>query len=420
MALSIVLAPTGSAGDVHPFIAIARALQQRGHRVVVATSNAHRVAVERAEIAFFPVHLDMPSSLPAGMSDPATSLDVLVRQVLLPQLKESFADISKACRGADILVCGPLSLAAPLVAEKLGIPWLSVALSPTMVGSAPPAGRRRTGLRTLVRHIRQVLFAAHQTESPPWTSPIENFREELGLPRWPASRLNQPMTSPCGTLAVFSKEFAREQPNWLQPVWITGFTWYDRADASQTYPPGLSEFLSKGDPPIVFTLGDSAAWFPGDFYGQSLEAVRRSGNRAVFVTGTHSDASLTGISGDKIMVAEYAPYSQVFPHSAAVVHSGGIGAIALCLRARRPMLLTPWAFDQPDNAGRAASLGVARVLDRPRYKAKAIEKELQTLLSNPDYARRANEVGSLLDAEDGAAVACEQIERAVFPNRAGL
>jgi UDP:flavonoid glycosyltransferase YjiC (YdhE family) len=60
------------------------------------------------------------------------------------------------------------------------------------------------------------------------------------------------------------------------------------------------------------------------------------------------------------------------------------------------------------------------VLDRPRYKAKAIEKELQTLLSNPDYARRANEVGSLLDAEDGAAVACEQIERAVFPNRAGL
>ena len=59
---------------------------------------------------------------------------------------------------------------------------------------------------------------------------------------------------------------------------------------------------------------------------------------------------------------EYLPYSAVFPRALAVIHQAGIGTLSQALRSGRPQLIVPFAFDQPDNARRAAALGVARVL----------------------------------------------------------
>ena len=89
-----------------------------------------------------------------------------------------------------------------------------------------------------------------------------------------------------------------------------------------------------------------------------MAAVRQLGRRAILVTGSTTPENLpAGLRG-----FPYLAYSTVFPRAAAVVHQAGIGTLAQAMRAGRPQLIVPVAFDQPDNAHRAAALGLGRVL----------------------------------------------------------
>jgi hypothetical protein len=100
----------------------------------------------------------------------------------------------------------------------------------------------------------------------------------------------------------------------------------------------------------VFALGSSAVWIAGDFWDLAAAAARQLGRRAILVTGPATPKGLPG----GVRAFPYLPYSSAFPRAAAVVHQAGIGTLAQALRAGRPQLIVPVAFDQPDNAQRAA------------------------------------------------------------------
>jgi len=57
-----------------------------------------------------------------------------------------------------------------------------------------------------------------------------------------------------------------------------------------------------------------------------------------------------------------ARYSSVFPAASVIVHHGGFGTCAEALRAGRPSLVTPIAFDQFDMAARVQDAGLGRGL----------------------------------------------------------
>jgi UDP:flavonoid glycosyltransferase YjiC (YdhE family) len=113
---------------------------------------------------------------------------------------------------------------------------------------------------------------------------------------------------------------------------------------------------------------------------------------------------------DGVAVFEYAPYAALFPRAAAVVHQGGIGTTAEAMRAGRPMLVMPYAHDQPDNAERVARLGIARTISRERYTAARAADALRRLLDGPSYAQKATKVGSVLRKEDAVGTACNALE----------
>src|SRR5208337_2067477 len=98
----------------------------------------------------------------------------------------------------------------------------------------------------------------------------------------------------------------------------------------------------------------SAVQHAGNFYQESIAAVRRLGCRAVFLVGTNSFSEPLPPG---TAAFPYAPFSKIFPRAAVVVHQGGIGTCAQALAAGRPMLVVPFAFDQPDNAARLQRLG---------------------------------------------------------------
>jgi UDP:flavonoid glycosyltransferase YjiC (YdhE family) len=242
-----------------------------------------------------------------------------------------------------------------------------------------------------------------------WGEAVYELRGELGLPRG-GDPIFEGQHSPRLVLALFSRVLAEPRPDWPASVRITGAIPYNGPDARRPLSPELEAFLAAGPPPVVFTLGSSAVGAPGDFYRESVAAVRRLGVRAVLLVGPHAENRALGTLPAGVRLEDFAPHAALFPRASAVVHQGGAGTLHQALRAGRPTLVVPFAHDQPDNAHRVERLGVSRTLRPARYRAGRVEKELKWLLEDPGYAGRAGMVAERVRGEDGVGAACDAIE----------
>jgi UDP:flavonoid glycosyltransferase YjiC (YdhE family) len=413
----VVFSTFGSFGDLHPYIALAIEMRNRGHRSTVATSEVYRTKVESEGLHFAPVRPDVgeligDSSFIQKLWDPKRGTEYLLREYVIPRIEQSYEDLLAACNDADLIVSHSITYAAPIVAEVLGLPWVSVALQPTVFLSSwdPPVLAPAPWfhhLRILGYGPYSRLFGLMKRRAGSWVEPIQELRLRTGLKRSVANPIFEGQFSPFATIAFFSPHFARPQPDWPSNVHCVGFPFYDLQEAGQRMEAALSEFLAAGPPPVVFTLGSSAVLQAGSFYQASLEAAKRLGIRAVLLTGFQAEGGPLPSVPDSIHVAAYAPYSELLPHAAATVHQGGIGTTAQALRAGRPMIVVPWAHDQPDNAERIRKLSVGRSLSRKDYTASRIETELRQLLNNSAYQAKSDELGKKIRAEDGVKVACD-------------
>jgi UDP:flavonoid glycosyltransferase YjiC (YdhE family) len=418
----ILLTTLGSLGDLHPYIALARALQARGHSVVLATSAVYREKVEALGIDFAALRPDLPDpeshpDLIRRIMDPWRGTTVVWREFILPALRDSYEDTRAAAAGADLLVSHPLTLTTRLAAEKLGIPWASTCLAPLSFLSAyePPVLPQVPSLarlRPLGPGFHRVLLGFMKWTIRSWARSWHALRAELGLP--PAHNpLLEGQHSPHLVAAMFSQVLGRPQPDWPASARVTGFAFFDE-DGAPGLDPELTRFLDAGPPPVVFTLGSSAVYVPGSFYRASAAAAARLGRRAVLVVGRQPrNMPAAGSLPPGVLAVPYAPYSELFPRAAAVVHQGGVGTTAQALRGGRPMLVVPFAHDQPDNADRVRRLGVARVLPPGGYGPSRAAGALRALLEDPGCAARAAEVGRRVRAEDGAGAAADALDRLV-------
>jgi UDP:flavonoid glycosyltransferase YjiC (YdhE family) len=403
----IVFATVGSLGDLHPYIAIGRALRARGHSAVIATTDRYRVAVEAAGIEYAslrPAEAQFGGleSVAGRLFDPIHGPGYLIREMVMPHLRDQYADLVQACTDAHLLVTHPLTLAGPLVCQKRGLAWASSVLAPIslmsctdpplLASSAPARLLRRLGPGACRLCITLGALLLRR-----WEQPLDAFRRELGLPRARHRALLQGQFSPLLNLALFPELVAAPQPDWPAGTVLTGFARYDGPTVDADLQARLDTFLAAGDPPIVFALGSSVVMVAGDFWHKAIAATTRLGRRAILLTGGHWSGTLPA----GIAAFDYLPYSAVFPRAAAIVHQGGIGTFAQALSAGRPQLVVPLAFDQPDNARRAVRLGVARSIPIRDATASGLEEALSDLLSTPAYAlaaqRAALSIGSGFD-----------------------
>jgi len=424
--MRFLLTTLGSFGDLHPYIAVGKGLRERGHAVTLATSEIYRTKVEGEGLHFHSLRPDL-----AGLIDNPEMIrkafherrgpEYVIRRMFLPWLEQSYEDTLAAARDADVIVGHPIAYATPIAAEMLRKPWVSVALAPISMFSAedPP---EFSGARYLeafrgsgpVFWRRWWKFARFVLRT--WSGPIYKLRAKLSLPEQ-KNPLVDGTFSPFGTQAWFSKVLAEPQNDWPAYTTLTGFAFYDRREPGSALSADLRGFLDAGQPPVVFTLGSSAVFDAGSFYKESIKAARIAGVRAVLLTGSDALNRPAGPSSDSVFVTEYAPYSELFPHAAATVHQGGVGTTAQALRSGRPMIVLPFSHDQPDNARRVANLGVARVLNRRKYRAERVACELRALLSG-SYAEPAERAARTIAAENGVYAACEGLEEITAQTRA--
>lgn len=415
----IVIAAVGSLGDLHPSMAMARALAERGHAPVLATHPGYRARVEAAGLAFAPVRPDFEDSgdlkevMKHAMHETRGSMYV-VRNLVLPHLKASYADMLAATEGADAIVTHMLSFGGVMVAEQRELPRITPVLQPMALLSAYdpptlPTAPDATWLRHMGPTAWKILWAMARATSRNWFRPVYELRKELGLP---ASK-SHPMFdsySPLLNLALFSRVLAAPQPDWPANTVVTGMCRYDRDEQGAGMPRVLREFLDAGSAPIVFTLGSSGVYNTDGFYRAAAEAAAILGRRSVLLVGPQPESLGAALPKD-CMVIDYAPHSELMPRAAANVHHGGVGTTGNALAAGLPMVVVPFSHDQPDNAARCVRLGTARVVRRKQLSAGRLAAALREVLEDPRIAARAAEIGAIVSAEDGARTAAEAIER---------
>jgi len=188
----IVLTTFGSLGDLHPYIAVAQGLQARGHEVIIATTRHYQQRIEARGIGFHAVRPDGPDldadrDVMRRIMDSRKGSEYVVRELLMPVLRESYEDVLAAAQGADILVSHVLTYATRLVAEKTGIPWASIFLQPLGFFSAydPPVLPQvpfLSKLRFLGPGFHRPLFWLAKRSCRSWADPWHRLRAEISLP----------------------------------------------------------------------------------------------------------------------------------------------------------------------------------------------------------------------------------------------
>jgi UDP:flavonoid glycosyltransferase YjiC (YdhE family) len=409
----------GSLGDLHPFIALGRALRDRGVNAVIACAEEYRSRVEAAGVAFKPVRPgleDMQNDL--GMSRAELTQHLvrhnafLFRRLVLPYVRTAYEDMMSVTADADLVLASSLSFGARLAAEKRDIPWIAVVLQPMMFLSShdPPVIPGAEGLSAVLRRLgpaptRCAMWCVKRAVNG-LLRPVHRLRADIGLEPASQDPLFEGQFSAAGAIALYSRLLGKTQPDFPRPTWIAGFATFDSADgAAVELDPDLEAFMKAGTAPLVFTLGSLVVNSPGSFYEESVSVAHRSNRRAVLLVGEEGVGDLARLRSAQVFVCAYAPHSLVFPGAAAIIHHGGIGTLAQALRSGRPQLIVPYFADQIDNAARAARLGVARISPPRRYTGASASRDLARLFGGDAHLSKARQAAEFLAAEDGAAEA---------------
>ena len=413
--LHIVAVALGSYGDVHPFLGVSQALAARGHDVDFLANPLYEDAVRRAGLRFtsiggreiFEQAIENPRmwTLRHGAKNLADAL-------ILPYMRPVYQWLSEHRRPNTLVISSVTVFGARFAREKLGVPLATLLLQPALVRSREsipglPLIPTRRRLRFLARPMRSaVMWGVDKLLFDPALARGANaFRRELGLPRQ-RRFFHEWVHSPELSIGLFPEWYGQPQTDWPRQVRCTGFPLYDEA-GTRAMDPELARFLDAGDPPVVLTPG-TAMKHGRRFFAAAVAACQSLGRRALLLTHfpDHTPSPLPA----GFARFDYAPFSEVLPRSAAIVHHGGIGTSAQALRAGIPQLITPFSFDQPDNGARLSHLGVARTVFPMRFTAERVTRTLGELLRSEDVQRACSLNARRMRQDSGLEETCLLLE----------
>jgi sterol 3beta-glucosyltransferase len=405
--MKITLFAAGSRGDIQPCIALGRGLQAAGYHVRLAAPADFAGFVQEHEVEFYPLRGDVQKIMASdtgrkfmetGGANPLKSIRA-VRAMIAPVVTLMAQDAYSACRDADAMIClGVFSAFGHSITEALSIPIINIEPTPLLPSRAFPAPswpiqRNLGGLHNYISGwvMLQAIWL--------WYSPFVNdFRHSLGLPTYTAARFYRDLRA-TPMLSAYSPKIIPHPADWPPSVHVTGYFYLD-TQASWQPSPELMEFLEAGDPPVYIGFGSMAGREPEKLAGLILEALAKSGQRGLLLTGW--GGLRTETTPDDVFVVDSAPHSWLFPRMAAVVHHGGAGTTAEALRAGVPEVIVPFIFDQPFWGARLKALGLGPdPIPQKSLTAGRLAKAIKVAVTDTGMKQRARSYGETIRAENG-------------------
>lgn len=415
----IVVTTFGSTGDLNPFVALGLALRSNGHDVLFAVEDNFQ---QQVSLLGFPVRVLTGDQAKAigpyshqifNSDQPLTSLKLLLDRYILPTLPAKVAELREICQEADLLISVASQFAASIVADLIQIPWIAVILTPSTLPSAsiaahPLSAQLPGSLQRLSNRFSWFLGGMFLRQVV--DKPVNRLRRTLHVP--PRSDLMWTGNlSPRFTAMAVSSALVPRPDDWPEFVQMTGFCFWD-GSADWQLPETLKAFLHTRKPVVAVTAGtvaleERALFAP--YFQTSIESILACGARALLINAP--DNTISPEHCEDVLHVSFAPFSEAFPACAAVIHHGGIGTIAQCLRTGVPALVVPGGMDQPFNAAQVVQRKAGVWIPRKRYTARRARQALKALLDTPTYKEHARKIQAQITREDGVATLCTEVER---------
>jgi sterol 3beta-glucosyltransferase len=430
-AMRVLLLTLGTHGDVQPFVALGIGLAHAGHTVTVCTTSNFAPFVGAHGLVCAPLNPELVElttgetgrraieRFGGGVFGKARWIAEAGRRfkpIFRRLLAEQWA-VARETR-PDLLVFHPNAVGGVHLAEALGVPgvmadpmptWVPTGAFPSFVFPEFPRGLplleplRAAYNRLTYRLLPRVTRGMYGGVVARWR------RETLGLRDAPSGGgdLARADGQPVPVLLAFSPQVVTRPADWPESVAVTGY-WFLDASAGWTPTPALAAFLASGRPPIFVGFGSMVGRDPAWTARTVLDAVTRSGERALIVTGwggLRVDDPPPGVH-----VVETVPYDWLLPRVSAVVHHGGAGTTAAGLRAGRPTVVCPFVADQPFWGARVAALGAGPApIPQRRLTADALAAAIRVAVSDAAMRARAEHLGAAIRRENGVAAAVARV-----------
>ena len=147
--MRVVFTASGSRGDVQPMLALALSAQAAGHDVLLCAPPNFAGWVRGHQVPFQAVGIDAEAMLrraAAAATSGAWAVLGAFRRALAEEFAAQFRDLPAALTGADLVIGGGVSLAAPTLCEERGVPFVFTIYAPTMLrGQACQGGPEGPG-----------------------------------------------------------------------------------------------------------------------------------------------------------------------------------------------------------------------------------------------------------------------------------
>lgn len=429
--MRIVILALGSRGDVQPFVALAVALQGRGHQVTIAAAADYaplvtQYAVDFATVAGY-VRNFMDFALVNEMLDGARNPLYFARKfyrTLDPLVTTIVADCWQAAQEADALLVSTLGLAVGMqLVEKRSIPLVAIHMHPLF----PTATRPHVNFPAAPQWLPGWMplrstyhwLSHHLGWHGLWQAlrqPLNRARRNvLALPPISPWQLYGRMAQPIPTLYAYSPLVEPlAQADRLPPqATITG-CWLLPPPSTWEPPRDLVDFLAGGPPPVVISFGSILGGRDPDSMTQLLVgALVESEQRGLIYRGWGDLGNIA--LPESVMAFDAVPHAWLFVQAAAVVHHGGAGTTAAALHAGLPNVVVSVFGDQRLWGERVHALGAGPPpIPRQQLTSANLAAATHQAVTDPTISRTAAELGDHLAGEDGVTNAVIWLEKNVF------
>ncbi|AHG93717.1 glycosyl transferase family 28 (plasmid) [Gemmatirosa kalamazoonensis] len=399
--MRVLLSTIGSRGDVQPLVALGLALRALGEEVRLCVPPDFREWIEELGLPVTPIGPELRST---GRARPDAAPPTLEqrRQMLEGMVAAQFETIAAAAEGCDVIVGATvLQIAAPSVAERMGIPYVFAAYCPAVLPSphhAPPVlGMLGDTPAAADADLAELWAKDARRTSDTWGALLNARRAGLGLTPVADVRghilTDRPWLAADGTLAPWPDP---ADPHVFQPgAWILR--------DERPLAPEIEAFLDAGEPPIYFGFGSIRA--PHDLGQVIVESARAHGRRAIVLRGW-AELSVADDAADCLVIGEVNQQA-LFRRVGAVVHHGGAGTTTAAALSGAPQVVVPQMYDQHYWARRVDDLGIGTAHAPGAPTAASLTRALERALQ-PDVRTRARTVAAAVRT-DGADVAARRL-----------
>jgi zeaxanthin glucosyltransferase len=402
-------------GHLNPITALARALQLRGHEVVIYGIADCEQPVRAAGVEFSIIgQQDYPPGTLRKLDQHLGTLKGLatfkftverVRNTARMVLRDGPEAVRRS--RVEALLVDEADMGGS-VAEYLGLPFISIAMFPPLIedGRIPPfcfgwaAGQDR-----LSRLRNELGFRLLSKVAAPVFKVVNDQRRAWGLPRLNRST---DALSKIAQIAQLPACLEFDVPGRPAILHYTGPFVDHRQRPAVDFPWNRLD----GRPLIYASLGTMQNGSEAIFR-KIAEGCAGLGAQVVISLGGGLDPSRLGtLPGDPIVV-RYAPQLDIVKKSAVVITHAGLNTVLESLAEGVPLVALPLGNDQPGVAARVAARGAGVVIPQKKLTARRLRAAVQAVLSDARYRRSATTLKKSIAAADGLNRAADVIEHSL-------